>query len=121
MNPFAPQAQVRLDNQWRLGDIGAVYEFNVKLGRVEADVSDDVWEQEIWVALDQFKQELKRKYPWIGNMYMTGRGPGWLAIEDPKGKMTKGTLEAIAKRVGAGRRQFIMGMEQAYPRPRARR
>jgi hypothetical protein len=121
MNPFAPQARVRIDDQWRIGDIGAVYEFNVKLHRVESDAPDAVWEQEVWTALDQFKQELRRKYPWIGDMDLTGRSDGWLAIEDPKGKMTKAKLETIAKLVEAGKRQFVKDMEQAYPRRRQAR
>ena len=121
MNPFAPQARVRLHDQWRIGDIGAVYEFNVKLGRVESDAPQDVWDQDVWTALDQFKQELRRKYPWIGDMHLTGRSGGWLAIEDPKGKMTKAKLETIAKLVEAGKRQFVKDMEQAYPRRRQAR
>ena len=74
------------------------------------------WSRRFWTALDQFKQELKRKYPWIGDIHTTGRSGGWLAVEDPKGKMTKATLSVIAKRVEAGKRQFKKDMEQAYPR-----
>jgi len=115
MNPFAPQARVRLEDRWRLGDIGAVYEFNIKLGRVDAECSEAQWEQDARTALDEFEQMLRKKYPWIGNIHTTGRSGGWLAIEDPKGKMTKATLATIAKLVEAGKRQFVKDMEQAWP------
>jgi len=121
MNPFAPQAQVRLENRWQLGDVGAVYEFNVKLHRVQADVPDPIWEQDVRAAMEEFKTALKRKYPWIGETYLTGRSAGWLAVEDPEGKMTKKTLEDIAKRVESAKRQFVKDMEEAYPRKSARR
>ncbi len=116
MNPFAPQARVRLDNQWRLGDTNAVYEFNVKLGRVEATCSQDQWDQDVATSLDEFVQLLKKKYPWVGDVYLTGRSGGWLAVQDPKGKMTKVTLASMAKLVEAARRQFIKDMEQCWPR-----
>jgi hypothetical protein len=73
------------------------------------------------VAIDQLKQLVKRKYPWVGAMYMTGRGPGWFAVEDPKGKMTKAKLKEMSQLVEAERRQFIKDMEEAYPRARAAR
>ena len=115
MNPFAPQTQVRLDEQWRLGDIGAEYEFNVKLPPMRLKISELEFEHDTEVALDEFQQELRRKYPWIGQMHLTGRSGGWLSIEDPKGKMTKAKLKEIAERVEAGRRQFIKDMHQAWP------
>lgn len=115
MNPFAPQARVRLDDQWRLGDAGAEYEFNVKLPPLRLKMSDEDFERDTEVALDEFQQKLRRKYPWIGQMRLTGRSGGWLAIEDPKGKMTKAKLKEIAEMVEAGKRQFIKDMRQAWP------
>jgi hypothetical protein len=68
------------------------------------------------MAMEAFEDSLRQKYPWIGAMHRTGRSAGWLAIEDPQGKMTKAKLEDIAKRVEAAKRQFKKDMEQAYPR-----
>jgi hypothetical protein len=116
MNPFVPQAKVRLEDRWRLGDVGAVYEFNIKLGLVEADVSNSQFERDAERALVEFEQKLRQKYPWIGRIYRTGRSGGWLAVEDPKGKMTKAALKSIAERVAAGKRQFVHDMERAWPR-----
>jgi hypothetical protein len=121
MNPFAPQAQVRLPSDKSLGDAGAVYEFNIKLYRVESNASELEWEEDSRMALEEFEYDLREKYPWIGRMYQTGRSGGWLAVEDPNGKMTKATLKSISKRVEAAKRQFVKDMEQAYPRGSAAR
>jgi len=116
MNPFAPQASVRLEDRWRLGDAGAVYEFNVKLRHVRSQAPQNVWDQDVEMAIDELKQELKKRYPWIGEMYMTGRSGGWFAVEDPQGKMTKAKLDTIAKHVERRKRGFVKYMEQEYPR-----
>jgi hypothetical protein len=116
MNPFGPQAQIRLESQWQLGDAGAVYEFNIKLRRVQSSASDVEWEQDVGTALEEFEYELQKKYPWIGRVYTTGRSGGWLAVEDPNGKMTKATLQSMSQMVEAAKRQFVKDMEQAYPR-----
>jgi len=116
MDPFAPQAQVRLEDKWRLGDAGAVYEFNVKLYRIQSSATEEEWEQDRVLAVEEFETELRNKYPWIGEMYMTGRSAGWFAIEDPEGKMTKKTLEAISGLVEAAKRRFVKDMEEIYPR-----
>jgi len=121
MNPFVPQAQVRLENRWQLGDAGAIYEFNVKLYRVQSSATEEEWEQDRVLAVEEFETELRNRYPWIGEMYMTGRSAGWFAIEDPKGKMTKKTLETISGLVEAAKRRFVKDMEQAYPRKSTRR
>lgn len=115
MNPFAPQAIVRLHDRWRLGDAGAEYEFNVKLRPLRLEIPESEFEQETEMALDAFEQKLRKKYPWIGQMGRTGRSGGWLSIEDPKGKMTKAKLKEIAELVEAGKRQFIKDLRNAYP------
>lgn len=99
-----------------LGDVGAVYEFNVKLGRVEADISDREWEDELSMAQEELRTGLKNKYPWIGETHMAGRSGGWLAVEDPTGKMTKKRLEEMAKYVEAARQRFVSDIEQTHPR-----
>ena len=116
MNPFAPQADVRMHNRWSLGDVGAAYEFNIKIHGVKSDAPEDVWEEDSQMALEEFEAKLRKKYPWIGRMYRTGRSGGWLAIEDPKGKMTKATVEAMSKMVEAAKLRFVKDMEYAYPR-----
>jgi len=102
---------VRLDDRWRLGDPGAVYEFNIKLLPVKAEAPQSAWDNDVQMAMQEFGASLRKKYPWIGEVSVTGRSGGWLAIEDPKGKMTKATLDAIAKRVDAAKRQFVKDTE----------
>lgn len=116
MNPFGPQAQVRLENRWHLGDAGAVYEFNVKLYRVNSDAPEEIWEQDMQAARSELERTLRKKYPWIGPTYFTGRSGGWFAIEDPQGKMTKRALAEIASLVESAKKQFVADMESTYPR-----
>jgi len=116
MNPFAPPVTVRLNNRWRLGDEGAVYEFNIKLRQVWSAASEYDWDDEVRAALEDLEDELRKKYPWIGSVYVTGRSGGWFAIEDPRGKMTKAKVDAIAAMVGTAKRHFVKHMEATYPR-----
>jgi hypothetical protein len=117
MNPWAPIPDVRFETRWKLGDPGAVYEFNVKLYSMGlGTISDVEWEHDVRVAYEEFERALRKKYPWLGPMYFTGRSGGWLAIEDPKGQMTKPRLLAISKAVQAAKAQFKKDMRAAWPR-----
>jgi hypothetical protein len=116
MNPFAPQPRVRFESRWNLGDPGAVYEFNVKIYRLESDASEGDWYHEVQSALEDFQTAVHKKYPWVGDVHFTGRSGGWLAVEDPDGRMTRAKLEAIGKLVGAGLSRFKKHMVSEYPR-----
>lgn len=121
MNPFAPQDPVRLESRWSLGDVGAVYEFNIKMPRMNVDVSEEDYEDDARTSLREFKDKLRKKYPRVGEIYQTGRSGGWLAVQDPRGKMTKATLKSMVEFVKAAKRQFIRDMEQAWPMRRKKR
>jgi len=116
MNPFQPPPELRFSSQWKLGDAGAVYEFYAKIMRIEADISEDDWEHEARMAFKEFEQKLRKKYPWVGRVYFTGRSGGWIAVDDPQGKMTESRLLAISKMVQSALAQFKKDIVRAYPR-----
>ncbi len=45
MNPFSIPPNVLFDSRWQIGDPGAVYEFNVKIQRVDAQIDPGDWER----------------------------------------------------------------------------
>lgn len=116
MNPFAPMPKVRFESRWTLGDPHAVYEFNVKIMGLASDASEEQWSWEVDQAREAFEHDLRAKYPWVGSVYFTGRSGGWLAVDDPAGKMTKVKLAAISKMVGAALASFKRHMVEEYPR-----
>lgn len=105
-------ASVRLNSRWQVGDPGAVYEFGVKIYGVNAPgMSEEDWEQEVTIAREEFIEKLRKRYPWIGDSYFTGRTAGWLAIEDPRGKANMRNLKVIAEAVEKARKQFKHDVE----------
>ncbi len=116
MNTQEELTMMRYNRKAKIGTEGAVYEFQVKLHRVNADLDDYGWQDEVERAVEDFAEFLRSKYKWIGNVYITGRSGGWLAIEDAKGKARAATLETIDKLVDEGKRHFKKYIEEEYPR-----
>lgn len=105
-------AATRLNQRWSVGDLGAVYEFKIKIQKLDAPgMTDEDFEHEVEVALEEFIPNLQKRFSWIGEIYRTGRTNGWLAIRDDYGKATKKSIETIAKMVEAARRQFKRDVE----------
>ena len=115
-NPFAPQPRVRFDGSRKLGDAGVTYEFNVKIQRIESDATQVQWDSEVERSFEGFTEYVRGRWPWLGAVYFTGRSGGWLAIEDPSGRMTGRTLVAIQKQVGLSLQAFKRHMVAEYPR-----
>lgn len=111
-----PMAETRLHNRWRLGDRGAIYEFNVKLSVRIAGLkaSDRQMEHDTEVAVEEFTRALKKRYPWVGRVYLTGRSGGWLAVEDAKGGASELEVKLIAEDVEEAREQFENDLIESY-------
>ncbi len=107
---------MRLKKGWEVGDAGAVYEFDIKVPKITGvKMTNEEFEMEASDSLEDFVRDLKRRYPWIGDVYQTGRSGGWLAIEDPKGKATERSIKTINDRVKKEMGYFIDNLRHAYP------
>jgi len=113
MNPFVPLPSVRYHG--KLGAPGTVYEFNVKLLTMRANITEEQLWDEVRSALATFQVALMKKFPWVGEVYFTGRSAGWLAIQDPKGQMTMARLVAMSKMVEASLDRFKARIVKNYP------
>ncbi|HXB28059.1 MAG TPA: hypothetical protein VNV25_25235 [Gemmatimonadaceae bacterium] len=114
--PFAPQPVCRFDGDKKIGDPGVTYEFNVKIYGLASNADQVDWDDEVSTALSHFKLRARLRWPWIGSIEFSGRSGGWLAVEDPQGKMTKRSLEAMQKVVAKGLAAFKRHMIRTYPR-----
>jgi hypothetical protein len=112
--PLEPDARLRWETKYEIGDPGAVYEFNVKFGAPGAKFSDDDLQFERDHAVKVFEDILRGDYPWVGNVYLTGRSGGWLAVEDKKGGATEDAVLAILERVEDARDEFVKYMKEEY-------
>lgn len=108
--------RIRYEKKWKVGDPGAIYEFNIKLGRIDAPrLTDEALEREALGAIEYFEESrLRARYPWIGRVYRTGRSGGWLAVEDKTGGATKEDILEIADTVDESREHFERRMEETY-------
>jgi hypothetical protein len=106
---------MRYETKYEIGDVGAVYEFNVKMYHLRGvNITDDELEIDVNDALDSFADQLRKRYKWIGRVYLTGRSGGWLAIEDRTGKARKATLEKIDDTVNQAVRDFQSWLRKQY-------
>lgn len=106
---------IRLDSRHKLGEAGAVYEFNVKMRHLRGvNISNEDLYIETEQAIDRFSEDLHNRYKWVGNVYQTGRSGGWLAIEDTKGGVRRSTLEAIEKRIQSALTRFQKDIREQY-------
>ncbi len=106
---------MRYSREYRLGEAGAVYEFNVKLNHLRGvNISDDDLQFHVMVAFDTFRDKLRQRYTWIGDVSLTGRSSGWLAIQDRSGKAKRSTLETINKLVTNACRKFQVDLRAKY-------
>lgn len=107
--------RIRWEQKYKVGEPGAVYEFNVKLPRMTASFRDEDLYVERVHAVRAFEKILRRDFPWVGELYFTGRSDGWLAIQDKQGKATATSILAIADRVDDALGEFVKYMEEEYP------
>ena len=112
---WGPQARMRFDNKYTIGEPGAVYEFNVKMRHLRGvNISNDQLMEETYDALRSFERDVLSKYGWVGDVSLTGRSGGWLAIEDISGKATKVKLDKIAQEVERDLRAFQKRLREQY-------
>ena len=124
-NPFPVLKQdprMRIESQYKAGEPGAVYEFNVKFyrGDYSADVDDDSMYIETGHAVEVFADVLRERFPWVGKVHITGRSGGWLAVEDKQGKATSKKIEQIADMVDDARKEFGKYLDEQYSGPATR-
>lgn len=108
---------VRWDTKWKLGDKGAVYEFDIKLPRITGvrGMTNEEFEIEAEDSISWFEDSLRQRYTWIGQVYQTGRSGGWLAVEDKKGLATEAKLRTILGMIEKAQRDFIQYLRRTYP------
>ncbi len=111
-----PNTTVRSEKKYKLGEPGSVYEFDVKFGAElrGVNISDEDLQLETHVAVQTFAGELRKSYPWIGRVFLTGRSGGWLAIEDRAGGATRADIEAINERVDEAHAAFAQAMREGF-------
>ena len=113
--PLEPDSRIRWETKHRIGQAGAVYEFNVKLPRIpEATFTEEDLYIERDIALMVFKDLLKQDFKWVGDVYFTGRSSGWLAVEAGKGGATQKQILDIADRVDDARDEFVRYLREEY-------
>lgn len=116
MNPFAPQPSCRFDPNAKVGGVGVVYEFNVKIRGLASNASEEQWDREVTLALRAFTISLRARYPWLEVEGFTGRSGGWVAIKDTQGRMRLRTLAAVDRDVTEAVEAFKKHMVARYPR-----
>lgn len=107
---------MRLKKGWEVGDAGAVYEFDIKLPRIEGvrAMTNEEFDMEASDSIEDFVSLLRDRYTWIGDVYQTGRSGGWLAIEDKKGLATKAKLLKIQELIESAQKNFIRHLQANY-------
>jgi hypothetical protein len=108
---------MRYEQKYEIGDVGAVYEFDVKLPVLYPDVpllSDAQLEADTEVAVEEFAEVLRKRYKWVGEVYLTGRSNGWLAVVDAKGGATERALKTIHGLVDAAYERFVKDLRDTY-------
>lgn len=115
MNPFLPQPVCRFDCDSRIGDEGVTYEFNVKILKIQSSADFVDWDIERQVAYGDFELLLQKKFPFFTLQGFTGRSGGWLALEDPQGRMTEARLKKIQKLVAVALLSFKKHMIATFP------
>lgn len=114
--PHTLESSCRWDSDFAVGNVGVVYEFDIKLPRIESDIDDDDFEEAAEYALDQLADDLRTRYSWIGRIGRAGRSGGWLTIEDAKGLATRAKLKNIIDMVSRAKTHFVRYLESEYPR-----
>ncbi len=79
-------------------------------------MTDEGFGVEAQIAVDAFADKLRKRYKWVGEVYLTGRSGGWLAVQDKDGKARGSTLETIDNLVKVAKMKFIKEMEKKFPR-----
>lgn len=92
------------------------YEFDIKIQKLNAEMTDDEYGEEAAEALDALRIRLRNRYKWISKMYQSGRTGGWWVIEDKTGGATKAKLVRIIGVVEDAKKAFIKHCERDYPR-----
>lgn len=82
----------------RANEKTGVYQFNVKLRKLAGcNIREDELEWETWNEFVSFREKLMKRFSWIGDVYLTGRSNGWLAVEDKRGGSLKRREASLAK------------------------
>ncbi len=115
MRRITTESSCRWDEGKKVGDPGVEYEFDIKMPKLNVDMTNAEYENEAHDEIQWFKGELKTRYKWIGRIEQTGRSGGWLMVQDVKGGATKAKLQAIIRMVESAMKRFIKRLEEEYP------
>ena len=119
--PHSLESSCRWDEKYKIGDVGAEYEIDIKIPPVSVSMTDEEFTAESDQALHVLAQELRKRYSWIGRVGRAGRSGGWLAIEDTRGLATFAKLENITAMVAQSKSDFVDFIETYYPEDRAKK
>ena len=95
-----------------------VFEFNVKLRRLETSLDKDGFDFEVQDELMKFEVWLRKKYSWVESVYLGGRSGGWLTVVCKPGSGPTSTTvpHSIAKHIFSELQKFKKHVEKDYPR-----
>jgi len=116
---YSLESSCRWDEKYKIGDVGAEYEFDIKMPPLHVEMTDEEFTNEADQALDVLAQELRRRYTWIGRVGRAGRSGGWLAVEDTRGLATFAKLNNVTDMVAKAKSDFVDYIETYYPEGRA--
>jgi hypothetical protein len=116
MKAHSLQSECRWDQRDAVGNVGVVYEFEIKIPPIrQADCTDREFNALAEECLDDLAGELRRRYTWIGKIHRAGRSGGWLAVEDKKGLATREKLKTMIGIVSKHKRRFAQELIRRYP------
>ena len=116
MRRITLDSECRYDSRKKIGDPGVEYEFDIKIPPLGVDMTADEFDYEAQDALIQLGRALKKRYPWTGRWYQTGRSGGWFAFTDEHGEATKAKLQTIIGMIEQAKEKFCKRLERQYPR-----
>lgn len=99
-----------------IGKAGTVYEFNIKLHHelIGLSLTDDDLAIESDLAVQGIAEVLRESYPWISEVYQSGRSGGWLAIKDADGKAREKSLREISEFIQEEKAEFARELKERY-------
>lgn len=113
--PYTKESSCRWDSNAAVGNVGVEYEFDIKMPKIRANITENEFEDEAEKALDILADDLRARYTWIGQICRAGRSGGWLSVEDKKGLATREKLRNMIEMVTKAKRAFIAHIEKEYP------
>ncbi len=115
MKAHSFESSCRYNKDAAVGDPGVWYEFDIKMPKLNVDMTNAEFDRESDDALNDLAGYIKAKHKWIGRIHRAGRSGGWMSVEDKKGGATEAKLKKIIKDVELEKRAFGRRLEREYP------